>query len=47
MTNNCICIMPEYVETQDMNAIIIPRDYEIEFLEMLKRINKDKLIVFN
>ena len=30
-----------------MNVIIISRDYEIEILELLKKIGKDKLIVFN
>lgn len=47
ITANCICFMPEYVETEDMNQIIISRDYEIEILELLKKIGKDKLIVFN
>ena len=39
--------MPEYIETGDMNDIIISRDYEIEILEILKKVGKDKLIVFN
>ena len=47
VTANCICFMPEYIETGDMNDIIISRDYEIEILELLKKIGKDKLMVFN
>ena len=47
VTANCICFMPDYAETKDMNDIIISRDYEIEILELLKKIGKDKLIVFN
>ena len=47
LTPNCICFMPDYVETKDMNAIIISRDYEIEVLELLKTIDKNKMIVFN
>lgn len=47
VSSNCICFMPDYVETEDMNVIIISRDYEIEILELLKKIGKDKLIVFN
>lgn len=47
ITANCICFMPEYAETEDMNVIIISRDYEIEILELLKKIGRDKLIVFN
>lgn len=47
ITANCICFMPEYIETGDMNDIIISRDYEIEILEILKKVGKDKLIVFN
>ena len=47
VTKNCICFMPIYRETNDMNTFIVPRDYEIPLVEILNKLGKEKLMIFN
>ena len=47
ITNNCICFMVNINKTIQGNLIIIPIDYENKFISILKKLNKEELIIYN
>lgn len=47
ITNNCICFMVNINKTVQGNLIIIPRDYEVKFINILKKLKKKDLIIYN
>ena len=44
LTNNCIVFMTDYKKKY---LIIIPRDYEKEVIDALKKYNKLELLIYN
>ena len=47
ITNNCIVFMGELNNIKQVNYLIIPRDYENEVMEGLKKYNKLDLVIYN
>lgn len=47
ITNNCIVFMKQTFDLKEVNSIIIPRDYEKEVIEALKKYNKLDLVIYN
>lgn len=47
ITNNCIVFMGDLKDIKNVYTIIIPRDYESEVMDALKKYNKLDLVIYN
>lgn len=47
ITNNCICFMVNINKSMQGNLIIIPKDYEEKLIKILKKLEKEDLIIYN